>query len=533
LYDHIENVVATVSDRRLFQTSGGSTDKNAEVVSATGYYPYGSQQPGRTVNAELYDYGYQGQEKDNELQVKGNSYYFTSRIYDSRLGRWLSTDPKNMKSPEESPYAGMGNNPVSMVDPRGQQKYWCEWCGESYAFVLNDYIGEQWINPFLTEEFDKNYQEWFRKKMVNDPTFRSKQIKNYEALIGVLQRIEAAGDIAEAGLMLYGGGGAVIKSAKGLKAAGLVKATAGTFKLSFSIFATGAGVAGKTTEGISEGVTGEQYQGPRIGKVASFEFAGEAFFGEKGKIVGAALDKFLVFRGYLKGLNKKEITETIENASTIEKIDKTVEFLKKLKEAKEMGEKAGEAAAELEQTIERLEEKKKELEEEKEAEDSFDSYSAPDNAVYCFEAGTQVLMADGSQKNIEDVDAGDMVKTFNKATGKIENNEVKNMTEKQRSDMIRIEFGNNTVNTNSADHPYYVPGKGWCSYTPKLSSQRYDLDVSQLEVGDECYEYSNGNVQKVQVHSIEELNITLTTYNLDVISNSNTYFANGILVHNK
>ena len=41
---------------------------------------------------------------------------FELRLWDGRLGRWLTTDPKHQYA---SPYLGMGNNPLSLIDPDG------------------------------------------------------------------------------------------------------------------------------------------------------------------------------------------------------------------------------------------------------------------------------------------------------------------------------------------------------------------------------------------------------------------------------
>ena len=61
---------------------------------------------------EHYRYAYQGQEKDTETGKEA----FELRLWDGRIGRWLTTDPAGQYS---SPYLGMGNNPVSRVDPDG------------------------------------------------------------------------------------------------------------------------------------------------------------------------------------------------------------------------------------------------------------------------------------------------------------------------------------------------------------------------------------------------------------------------------
>lgn len=56
-------------------------------------------------------------EKDNEVSGDGNSYTTLFRQYDPRIGRWLSIDPK--ANALESPYVGMGNNPLFYNDPFG------------------------------------------------------------------------------------------------------------------------------------------------------------------------------------------------------------------------------------------------------------------------------------------------------------------------------------------------------------------------------------------------------------------------------
>jgi RHS repeat-associated protein len=73
------------------------------------------------VGVKHYRYGFQGQEKDDEVKGKGNSYTSYFRQNDPRLGRWLSVDPKTNELPWESPYLSMGNNPISYIDPMGDK----------------------------------------------------------------------------------------------------------------------------------------------------------------------------------------------------------------------------------------------------------------------------------------------------------------------------------------------------------------------------------------------------------------------------
>jgi RHS repeat-associated protein len=80
-------------------------------MSYADYFPFGWQMPGRNQQGD-YRYAYQGQEKDPETGWEA----FELRMYDGRVGRWMTTDPY---SQYHSPYLAMGNNPINLVDPDG------------------------------------------------------------------------------------------------------------------------------------------------------------------------------------------------------------------------------------------------------------------------------------------------------------------------------------------------------------------------------------------------------------------------------
>ena len=79
--------------------------------------------PGRNANPGSYRHGFNGMEKDDEIIGTGNSYDFGARIYDSRLGRWLSLDPEMALCPFESHYTFVSNSPNIYIDPTGKTKY--------------------------------------------------------------------------------------------------------------------------------------------------------------------------------------------------------------------------------------------------------------------------------------------------------------------------------------------------------------------------------------------------------------------------
>jgi len=68
-----------------------------------------------------YRYGFQGQEKDDEIKGKGNSLNYKFRMHDSRLGRFLSIDPLLRDYPWNSPYAFSENRVIDGVDFEGSE----------------------------------------------------------------------------------------------------------------------------------------------------------------------------------------------------------------------------------------------------------------------------------------------------------------------------------------------------------------------------------------------------------------------------
>jgi YD repeat-containing protein len=154
----------------------------------------------------------------------------------------------------------------------------------------------------------------------------------------------------------------------------------------------------------------------------------------------------------------------------------------------------------------------------------------------CFVAGTKIMMADGHEKNIENVAVGDSVFTFNIERNALEKGRVESIVSPMHDRMIEIEFACTDVkNRNTVDHPYYVQGKGWASFDPELTNRNYGLQVRQLERGDFVLSFSGLNLplEQFRIIQISPVNETVKTYNLEKVSTNHNYFANKILVHNK
>ncbi len=84
------------------------------------YCTFGAPMAGRSYQSGSYRYGFNNMEKVDELHGNsGDSYDFGARIYDARLGRWLSVDRSTKDIPNYSPYNFSYNSPVIFNDPDG------------------------------------------------------------------------------------------------------------------------------------------------------------------------------------------------------------------------------------------------------------------------------------------------------------------------------------------------------------------------------------------------------------------------------
>jgi RHS repeat-associated protein len=120
LSNHLGNVLATITDKKL-QVSLNTTSTayfEAEVQTVQDNYAFGMQMPGRKLSGG-YRYGFNGKENDNEVKGEGNSQDYGMRMYDGRIGKFLSLDPLTKQYPWYTPYQFAGNKPIWCVDLDG------------------------------------------------------------------------------------------------------------------------------------------------------------------------------------------------------------------------------------------------------------------------------------------------------------------------------------------------------------------------------------------------------------------------------
>lgn len=120
---------------------------------------------GRSYNAGTYKFGYQGQEKDNEIKGEGNSLNYTFRMYDPRVGRFFSGDPLTVKYPFYSPYQYSGNRVIDMVELEGLEPT------ESGSYGGQGAIASQCDENGNTCEGTENYRWTWNNNYWNSVSF--------------------------------------------------------------------------------------------------------------------------------------------------------------------------------------------------------------------------------------------------------------------------------------------------------------------------------------------------------------------------
>lgn len=71
----------------------------------------------------MYRYGFQGQEKDDEVKGEGNSVNYKYRMHDPRIGRFFAVDPLAHEYPHNSPYAFSENRVLDAIELEGLEAF--------------------------------------------------------------------------------------------------------------------------------------------------------------------------------------------------------------------------------------------------------------------------------------------------------------------------------------------------------------------------------------------------------------------------
>jgi hypothetical protein len=181
-----------------------------------------------------------------------------------------------------------------------------------------------------------------------------------------------------------------------------------------------------------------------------------------------------------------------------------------------------------------------------------DTYNG--TAITCFTPDTKLTLADGTQREIQDLSIGDELLSMRMPNAQTEEEHPVIASDVAYADYCIVELGESELVSAkiinmffdfsdtyflingeikvTGEHPFFVKvPEGFYLPTKGQSSEEFWAweYVRNLEVGQVMYDK---DMNEVPIDSIEEIEEEIEIVNIDVDTN-NTYFAEGILVHNK
>lgn len=152
----------------------------------------------------------------------------------------------------------------------------------------------------------------------------------------------------------------------------------------------------------------------------------------------------------------------------------------------------------------------------------------PAPSCCCFVRGTQITMADGTYKKIEDVLIGDYLLGQDGAHNKVV--EFLRPTLGDTGSSLMAFNGGNPFMTS--DHPVYIRGKGWKSFDPEMTVTKYNMVVGKYNIGDviETQDGVGFEITSIQEYLSENQDQVIYNFRLD---GNHTYIADNLIVHNK
>ena len=150
----------------------------------------------------------------------------------------------------------------------------------------------------------------------------------------------------------------------------------------------------------------------------------------------------------------------------------------------------------------------------------------------CIGRGAKVSLGNGTFRNIELVEIGNKVLSYNFNSKTTEIVTVDKIAKSYHTIINKLTFSNGLTVECTIDHPIFTKTKGWCSVDFKQTFLNYNVQVGQLEEGQECLTFIDNKLSFATLISLDTL---FGDFEMYVISGgqNHCFFANGILVHDE
>ncbi len=498
-YNYIYNYKDHLGNIRLSYTDINQNNTNPislKIAEENNYYPFGLRHKGYNDTGNGYGnsaakkYKFGGKELQEEHSLEW--YDITARNYDPALGRWMNLDPLAEQMRRHSPYNYGFDNPIFFQDPDGMMPCPTGDCPDPPNGTGGDISRANENQPYVSGSIGFGFTFGFELEVGPASIGASKDFGTTANTFGT----EGTG----AGETVYTEG--------------------------FSIETPIIGYSERTSTDISQVTQFENEDGTATTPIQNFEttrtttqevssMGGAGVWESKQNGIYSINNIVQSQKGVKAGTNtiSKLTTKgsgdfTPNRSSAIKSNRSDIKFGVKLNAGMRI---------EIEVGIRDI-----------------PSAKSGFRGTTCFVRGTKILMKDGSQKSIEEIVKGDEILSVNINTMTIEPDIVVDVPEKTNLyRKITASFTNGIVNNFSPAHPYWVLGKGWCVYDVDEAKRELNFSVEQLKIGDKVLFYEKGILIETEIEKLYDTQEIVKMYNVEYVRKNHTFFANGILVHNK
>lgn len=148
--------------------------------------------------------------------------------------------------------------------------------------------------------------------------------------------------------------------------------------------------------------------------------------------------------------------------------------------------------------------------------------------VHCLAKGTKVSMADGTEKNIENIRIGDSIISYNIDKEIFESKIITKTYHVTHNHLVQIDTDDTSIITTK-DHPFWT-NEGWKSLDPTKTKMynRYQ-EVEKYKIGDNLLLHNSNHKAPSKIIAIKIIEENTDTYTLELDSDG-TFIANKLIV---
>jgi len=152
------------------------------------------------------------------------------------------------------------------------------------------------------------------------------------------------------------------------------------------------------------------------------------------------------------------------------------------------------------------------------------------SGAVCFTYGHKVRQTFNKVKNIEDINIGDTVLSYDLEENEFLEKVVKDIKINYMDKLIKIILKNGIHITTTTQHPFFIKNKGLASYDNSGVSTEMGGTIKKLNINDILYYYNDNEFIEVEIKNIILINKQKKVFDLEIEGGS-SYIVNNVYTH--